>query len=90
MELYIRIEDGKPVDHPMMGDNFRQCFPELDTENLPPQFAKFVRVEVPSIGLFQVYEGSTYTLVDGVWTDVHNIRDMNSSEKQQKINRCCR
>jgi len=26
MELYIRIKNGQPFEHPILGDNFRQAF----------------------------------------------------------------
>ena len=85
MELYIRIKDGLPFEHPIFGDNFRQAFIGLDTDNLPPEFAKFVRVERPKLGPFEVYVGCTYELVNGVWTDVHNVRPMTAEEKTAKI-----
>ena len=56
MELFIRIVDGAPFEHPIMGDNFREAFPHIDTENLPPEFARFVRVAMPTIGVYEVYE----------------------------------
>jgi len=85
MELYIRIKDGKPFEHPILGDNFRQAFPNIDTENLPPEFARFVRVAFPVIGVFEVYRECVYELVDGVYTDVHNVRPMTAEEKTTKI-----
>ena len=85
MELYIRIKDGKPFEHPILGDNFRQAFPNIDTNNLPPEFARFVRVDRPPIGVFEVYVDCTYELVDGVYTDVHNVRLMTAEEKAAKI-----
>lgn len=81
MELYIRIKDGQPFEHPILGDNFRQAFPNIDTENLPPEFAKFVRVAPPVLGVFEVYVDCTYELVNGVCTDIHNIRAMTTEEK---------
>ena len=85
MELYIRIKDGKPFEHPIFGDNFRQAFPSIDTNNLPPEFARFVRVAAPTIGLFEVYVECVYELVDGVYTDVHNVRPMTAEEKAARI-----
>ena len=85
MELYIRIKDGKPFEHPIFGDNFRQAFPSIDTNNLPPEFAKFVRVAPPTVGLFEVCEECVYELVGGVYTDVHNVRPMTAEEKSAKI-----
>jgi hypothetical protein len=84
MELYIQIKDGKPFGHPIFGDNFRQAFIGVDTDNLPPEFARFVRVAPPTIGLFEVCE-ECYELVDGVYTDVHNVRPMTAEEKTAKI-----
>ena len=85
MELYIRIKDGKPFEHPIFGDNFRQAFPNIDTNNLPPEFARFVRVAAPALGPFEVYVDCVYELVDGVYTDVHNVRPMTAEEKTAKI-----
>jgi hypothetical protein len=85
MELYIRIKDGGPFEHPIFGDNFRQAFPGVDTENLPPEFARFVRVAAPAVGPFEVYVECVYELVDGVYTDVHNVRPMTVEEKTAKI-----
>jgi len=85
MELYIRIQNGQPFEHPILGDNFREAYPHIDVHNLPPEFARFVRVEQPAIGLFEVYEGVTYELVGSVYTDVHHVRNMTEDEKAQKI-----
>jgi hypothetical protein len=84
MELFIRIVDGAPFEHPIMGDNFREAFPHIDTENLPPEFARFVRVAIPTIGVYEVYEGASYGLVDGVYTDVHDVRQITEQEKTDK------
>ena len=80
MELYIRIKDGQPFEHPIFGDNFRQAFPNIDTDNLPDSFAKFVRIEAPVVGIYEVYEGATYEWQDGVVTDVHHVRAMTAEE----------
>ena len=87
MELFIRIKDGKPFEHPIFVDNFRQAFPGVDTDNLPPEFARFVRVAAPTAGLFEVCEECVYELVDGVYTDVHNVRPMTAEEKAAKISK---
>jgi hypothetical protein len=86
MNLYIRIKDGQPFEHPIFEDNFCQAFPDIDVNNLPPEFAKFERVECPEIGLYQVleFQESTYQLVDGVYKDVWLVRDMTAEEKETK------
>ena len=87
MELYIRIVDGQPVDHPILGDNFRQAFPYIDTNNLPDNFARFVRVAKPSYDRVYQYisNEATYQWVDGVVMDVWENRDMTAEERAAKI-----
>lgn len=86
MELFIRIKDGKPFEHPIFGDNFRQAFPDVDTNNLPPEFARFVRVAAPVVGVYENYTGVTYELVDGVYTDIHHVVPMTEQQKIDKQN----
>jgi hypothetical protein len=81
LELYIQIRNGQPHEHPIFGDNFRAAFPDVDTANLPDTFAKFIRVDTPAIGTYEVYEGSTYQWVDGVVKDVHLVRPMTDAER---------
>jgi hypothetical protein len=81
LEMYIQIRGGQPHEHPIFGDNFRAAFPDVDTANLPDTFAKFVRVDIPAIGTYEVYEGSTYQWVDGVVKDVHTVRPMTDAER---------
>lgn len=88
MELFIQIRNGQPFEHPIFGDNFRQAFPHIDVDNLPPEFAKFERVERPILGAYQamIQNEPTYELVDGIWKDVWHVRDMTAEEiaaKQQ-------
>lgn len=84
MELYIRIKNGRPFEHPIFGDNFRQAFPDVDTNNLPPLFARFTRVEHPIVGVYEVYEGVTYEWDGGIVKDVHHVRPMTEQEKAAK------
>ena len=84
LELYIQIRDGQPFEHPIFADNFREAFPDVDTENLPNTFAKFIRVDAPILGTYEVYEGVTYQWVDGVVKDVHSVRPMTDEERASK------
>lgn len=81
MELYIRIKNGKPFEHPILADNFKAALPHIDTTNLPSDFARFERVEPPALGVYEVYEGVTYEQFGTVWRDVHHIRQMTEQEK---------
>lgn len=88
MELFIRLKNGQPFEHPIFGDNFRQAFPDVDVNNLPESFARFVRINPPRIGVYEVYEGVTYEREGDVFTDVHHIRSMTSDEmvaKQEQV-----
>jgi len=84
MNLYIEIEDGQPKNHPTYGDNLVQYF-----GNIPNNWEPFVRVDRPVPGVYQILENleSIYQKVDGVWTDVWNLRDMTISEKIAKQDR---
>jgi hypothetical protein len=84
MELYIRIKNGQPVEHPILGDNFRQAFPDIDTNNLPITFAEFTRIEAPLTGVYEVCDGCTYEWQGDTVTDVHHVRAMTAEEKTAK------
>jgi len=84
MELFIRIKDGQPFEHPIFADNFREAFPDVDTNNLPEGFAKFIRVEPPSIGPYETYGSCEYKLVGDSYTDVHNVIAMTPEQVEQK------
>ena len=86
MKLFIRVKDGVAVDHPIMGENFVQAFPHIDVNNLPPEIAEFVRLEVPRLGVYEVYEGVTYEKIGNVLQDVHHVRQMTAEEKTVRQN----
>jgi hypothetical protein len=81
MELFIQIRDGQPYEHPIMGDNFRDAYPDIDVNNLPPEFARFERIPQPNISIFEVNEGVTYEITNGVVHDVWHIRPMTPEER---------
>lgn len=87
MELYIRIKDGQPFEHPIMGNNFRQAFPDVDTNNLPPEFARFERVQAPVLGVYEKNQRVQYERgQDGVYRDVWYCDPMTAEDiaaKQQ-------
>lgn len=89
--LFIQLRDGQPFEHPIFYRNFIEAFPDIDPDNLPAdRFAKFVRVNPPKLGMYEVLESDTpsYELVDGVVKDVWKVRPMTTEEKlvvQQKF-----
>jgi hypothetical protein len=84
MNLYIQLENGQPINHPIMEENLRQAFPEMDLNNLPETFARFERVPVTVPGVYEVNEGLTYEWVDGIVKDVHHVRAMTEEERTAK------
>lgn len=85
MELFIQIRDGNPHEHPIFGDNFRAAFPDIDPNNLPPEFARFVRTEMPSPdGVYRTV-APNYVWDGNVVTDDWIVRDMTAEEKEKKI-----
>lgn len=86
MELFIRIQNGEPFEHPISAENLRQAFPEVDTNNLPEWIAKFERVEHPRLGVYEIHEKTTYSWFNGVVKDVHHVRSMTAQEKLEKQN----
>ena len=81
MELYIRIKDGQPFEHPILGDNFRQAFPEIDINNLPEEFARFERIAAPELGLYEIHEKVQYQRFGDIIKDVWTVRQMTAEEK---------
>lgn len=84
MELFIQIRDGRPFEHPILGDNFRDAFPHIDTNNLPNEFARFERIDPPQCGTYEVLLGPSYQWDGDIVKDFWLVRPMNEQEKTQK------
>jgi hypothetical protein len=84
MNLFIKLQDGQPFEHPITEENFVLAFPDVDLNNLPNWVARFERVERPPVGMFEVDEGFTYENIDGVVRDVWHIRAMTALEQEAK------
>jgi len=84
MKLYIEIKNGQPINHPVFENNLKAIYPDQDLSKLQ-NFVEFVRVK-KSVGVYEVYQGVNYEFIDGKVYDVHQVRQMIESEKQDKIN----
>jgi len=85
MDFFIEMRDGAPYGHPILDSNFREVYPDIDTQNLPSNFARFVRTAPPSnVGMFEVEE-STYQIIDGVVTDVWTIRPLEGEQYAMRV-----
>jgi hypothetical protein len=86
MDFYIKILNNKPVDHPITRENMITAFPELDLDNLPIGWAKFVRVDRPRLGPYEVAE-CLYEWDGDVIKDTWYIYPMSPEEKTAKQER---
>jgi hypothetical protein len=79
LELYIQVDtDGNPVNHPILGDNFRSAFPHIDINNLPSNYERFKRNPRPEAsGDDIVADQPIYERIDGVLQDVWTITKIN-------------
>jgi len=88
MNLYIQIRNGQPFEHPIMEDNFRDVFPHININNLPPEFAVFKRTQAPVLtspeNRTRIVDHS-YELVNGIAQDTWSVRDMTELERQERI-----
>lgn len=79
MNLYIQIENGQPINHPALEENLLQAFPD----GIPSNWEPFVRAAPPVLGDYETFDDPdvTYEKINGVWTDVHQVREMSAEEK---------
>jgi len=86
MSFYIKLLNGKPIDHPIAEDNMKTAYPNVDLDNLPESWARFIRVEPPSLGPYDAAE-CVYEREGDVIKDVWYIHEMSAEEKHQKQER---
>lgn len=81
MILYLKVEDGKPIDHPVTQANLLEVF-----GTIPDEYKPFNRTDKPPVGLYEVddIDAQMYHEVDGVWTDAWPVRPMNAEERAAK------
>jgi len=84
MNLYIQVKNGQPINHPAFEDNLIQAFGLV-----PEGWEPFVRVEHPTLEWNQAFEEPhvVYDNINGVWTDIFQIRELTAEEQEQKRER---
>ena len=83
MKCYIKIVGGLPHEHPIVDWNFKQAFPDIDVNNLPPEYCPFVRVQAPILTPYQYNQTVSYGLVEGTagtYTDIWTCEEMTPEE----------
>ena len=75
---YIQIDDqGNPVNHPMLEENFIDIYPN----GIPNQYHPFVRMPMPIPNLFQIVrEVPLYGKIDNVWQDIWPLIEKSAEE----------
>lgn len=86
MNLYIKIVNNEPYEHPMIEDNVKSCYPLIDFNNLSKDWAKFERNSMPRLDAYQIAH-NTYEWHEDKVIDVWHVREMNDEEKIEKQNR---
>jgi hypothetical protein len=79
--FFIRIKDGQPFEHPIHHDNFVLAFPDVDINNLPPEFAEFIR-HSPEIPAQHEVLVEAYGWVGDKVTDEWIVRPMTDEERK--------
>jgi len=82
MNLFLKIVDGKPVNHPSTEENLLQAFPE----GIPVEYEPFERSGTHN-SEYGVFEKSIVEYVKNgdVWTDSWSIAPMTEEEKAVRI-----
>ena len=91
MSLYIQIENGQPINHPIFEDNLLQAYPDIDLLN-NEKFKPFIRLELPTVielprTELQILESKYLLHTDGIsYIDNYYVRDMTSDEVNNVTN----
>jgi hypothetical protein len=85
MNLYIKVKDNKPFEHPISEENLRYFFPDISPQNIPEGYAIFCRLPQPVLLPYEVLDGCEYMFKDGKYWDCWKIRPMTLQEKNQAI-----
>ena len=84
MNLFIRVVNGEPFEHPITDWNFYQIYPQAKDGIIPEGYARFVRVELDiPVGDFEVPVVS-YHWAGDIVMDVWSVRSMTDEERIAK------
>lgn len=85
--LFIQIKNDIAFEHPITEENLRYFYPDLDIDNPPEGYAKFIRKSCPELSPIQILESTEYVIDPDFWpsnipvyTDKYNIRELTEEE----------
>lgn len=82
-KLYIEVQNGQPINHPILESNLRMFFGD---QLLPEQYIEFIKTPMPEIGVYEIYVGASYQIENDHCVEIHHVRNMNDEEKLNKQN----
>jgi len=89
MKLYIQVRDGQSVGYPILEENLKIAFPDMDPDDPANGYAPFNRLPVPSDvtpGVFQKLQDTPVLGADGItWEDKWQVVDITDAEKADLI-----
>lgn len=91
--FYLKIENGKSVNHPIAEENLKQFFPDINPTNPPNGYVRFVRLPQPEIDEKHILDHISYELNDEytrlngtpTYTDVYHVVEISDEQKQKMI-----
>jgi len=86
--LFIKLQDGQPIKHPIVASNMVSAYPRVSLDVLPTsEWAEFISVPQPKLGVYETVS-CTYDwdedVVKHVWT-IHPMTDEEKSLKQETV-----
>lgn len=85
MNLYIKIKDGQPFEHPILEENLLEAFPGIDVNNLPEDVMRFEQTGAPARGPYDNQPTVEYVIEDGVVKEKWTMTSISEEAKQAKI-----
>lgn len=82
-KLYIEVQNGQPINHPILESNLRIFFGD---QLLPEQYIEFIKTPIPEIGVYEIYVGHSYQIENDHCVEIHHVRNMTDEEKLNKQN----
>lgn len=85
MNLYIKIKDGQPFEHPILEENLLQAYPGIDLNNLPNDISRFEKTDMPTIGPYDHSPSVEYVMENGIVKERWTVIPYTEEEKQKKM-----
>jgi hypothetical protein len=87
MDGFIMLANGEPATHPIIYQNFVECFPHIDVNNLPENVGYFKHFPPNFTVNFNQITSYTYAFdsANNYWYHNWSVRDMTDDEHAEKL-----